>query len=155
MAGTPALYAAAAPYNAAMGLASRITVLTAACAVLTLAGCSSSWNMAPGWPPLDVSGIYHSSAAVGSLGVLSLELERVEQSRVFNAKLSSTDNPDLGETKGVGTLGDVHLILNFGRGSKDDYYFEGVVATTGSTVESINGEFIFPDQAEPLPVVFQ
>lgn len=91
---------------------------------------------------------------MGSLGTLALELERVEDSRVFNATLSSRDDADAGESIGVGTLGNEHLILNFDRGLLSDYYFEGDVALEGTAVARLEGQFIFPDQPEPLPVVF-
>jgi len=62
--------------------------------------------------------------------------------------------------EGIGTLGDLHLILNFDRGESSDFYYEGMVVLTpqeakGLAIGDIDGQFVFPDQEETLPVVFR
>jgi len=131
-----------------------LPMLAAIIAACLAAGCSSDWPMALSWPPHVIAGTYWSEQAVGALGTLALSLERVEHSRVFDAVMTSRDDEELGESEGIGTLGNEHLILNFDRGKLDDYYFEGSVVRDGEIVLRIEGQFIFPDRSQTVPVVF-
>lgn len=124
-------------------------------ALLLLAGCSSSdFQIGTTVPWFDLSGRYVSSTEIGPLGVITLELGRFEDTEIFTADLSSSASEDLKPVHGAGTLGDYHLILDFDIGVRSDYYFEGQVTMAGEQVESIDGQFVFPDQEETLPASF-
>ena len=101
----------------------------------------------------EISGVYRSDGTVGPLGILTLELARVEQSRVYAARFSGEDEELFGVAEAIGTLAEDHLVLHIDRGQAYDYYFEGTVLP-GNGSPSISGEFIFPDQAENLVVSF-
>lgn len=101
----------------------------------------------------EISGSYASSSPVGVLGVLQLDLARFEQSRLYSAVVSGEDVNEFGSAEGIGTLADGHLALHFDRGLDYDYYFEGEIAVANGGY-TISGEFIFPDQADRLPVTF-
>ncbi|MCB1216198.1 hypothetical protein KDL44_02325 [bacterium] len=123
--------------------------------LLTVLSCSGGGDFVD--PRLlqatEISGTYRSDSTVGVLGVLRLELARVEQSRVYAARLSGDDPEAFGSADGIGTLADGHLVLHFDRGEEFDYFFEGdVLGAEGAS--SISGEFIFPDQSDMLPVSF-
>jgi len=123
--------------------------------LIMLAGCSSSdFQITPTIAWFDMSGRYVSTEEIGPLGVIMLELERFEDTEIFTADLTSSASEDLEPVHGAGTLGDYHLILDFDIGIRSDYYFEGVVTLTGEQVESIDGQFVFPDQEETLPATF-
>ncbi len=104
---------------------------------------------------LVVSGLYRSQEEVGALGRLTLNLLRREDTfTIYDATLSGDAGGDLGEDDGVGTLGNSHLILNFDRGTTDDYYFQGTVTMDGDLPDQMVGTFVFPDQTEQLSVTF-
>jgi hypothetical protein len=130
--------------------------LAAALALLTATGCSSG-QRAKGLGDVlyDVAGEYTSTETIGSLGHVHLHLEHVEDTQtVYRAELSSEDNPDLGVSKGVGTIGADHVILNFDRGQQTDYYFQGFVQLYNDNVVGIDGTFIEPDLNSPVAVLF-
>jgi hypothetical protein len=107
------------------------------------------------FPAHIASGNYRSLDEVGPLGHLRLNLiRRAETETVYDATLSGEASSDFGESEGVGTLGNEHLILNFDRGLESDFYFQGNIVLSGEAVNSINGTFVFPDQAEQLAVEF-
>jgi hypothetical protein len=122
--------------------------------LLLLAGCTSSTDLTL-TAPLDIDGVYASTAEVGALGEVELTLrKRVNSTRGFNATLHSA-NAAIEDSSGRGTLGNLHLILNFEIGQTDDYYFQGdIVLDGGGAVTGITGTFIFPGQPEQLPVEF-
>jgi hypothetical protein len=133
----------------------RIAPLLALAALLTsLAGCSSSADLAL-TDPLPIDGVYRSNGNVGELGRLDLTVrKRVGGIRVFNAELTS-DDLEIEASTGRGTLGNLHLVLNFDIGAVDDFYFEGQVQQdSGGAVTGLVGNFIFPNQSEQLPVQF-
>jgi hypothetical protein len=131
------------------------TALCAALALAALSGCGDRIAVDPRTlPTSEVSGEWDSALEVGSLGKLHLELSREGESRVYDAVLTSAVLPGLGESDGIGTLADGHLILDFGTGQTDEYYFEGHVVTSGNTITSIDGQLVFPDQTDTLPVSF-
>ncbi|MCH7472178.1 hypothetical protein IIA79_04420 [bacterium] len=129
-----------------------------ACAVLAglAAACSPQFDIGVDFPPHELSGTYLSDEQVGVLGILLLELERVPGStRVYKATLAGLNGGELGGSEGIGTLGNEHLILNFNPGSDLDYYLELTVELDGSSISTMSGTFIFPDQKEPLEVTFR
>lgn len=126
----------------------------AACLLWLAAGCSSDWEPAPVIPWYDLSGRYVSSAEVGGLGDLTIVIERLEDSQVFAIELTGTELTELEPVDGLGTLGDNHVIMDFDIGQDSDYYFEGTVTRVGEVIDSISGQFIWPDQAETLLVTF-
>ena len=73
---------------------------------------------------------------------------------MFAIELTGTGLAELEPVEGVSTLGDNHVIMDFELGSDSDYYFEGTVTRVGEVIESISGQFIWPDQAETLLVTF-
>jgi len=105
-------------------------------------------------PWFDLTGRYASTTEIGALGILTLELERYEDTAYFSAALSGSAAAELEPVHGAGTLGDYHLILDFDIGVRSDYYFEGDVTVTEGRVESIDGQFVFPDQEEMLAATF-
>jgi hypothetical protein len=118
-------------------------------------GCSGSLETDPrALLTSEVSGVWVSVAPVGGLGTLSLTLDRFEDSRTYDALLSSQTGPGLGASEGFGTLADRHLVLDFGTGRDDEYYYEAQVVESGGSITGIEGQFIFPDQAEALAVNF-
>ena len=136
---------------------SRLTAGAIGClfALLATAGCGTSLGVDPrDLPTSEVSGEWESTSTVGALGSLHLELTREDQTRVYDAVLTSTAQPGLGESDGFGTLADGHLILDFGSGATDEYYFEGQIGLTGSVITSIDGQLVFPNQNPSLPVSF-
>ena len=86
--------------------------------------------------------------------MLQLSLVRSENTRVYSALLSGENAELFGTAEGIGTLADDHLVLNFDRGLKTDFYFEGKVQLESGLVRALAGEFIFPDQTEQLAVEF-
>ena len=92
---------------------------------------------------------------LANLGIVTLEINIVEELGTFKAWVTATETEGISE--GIGTVGDNHLILNFDRGLNSDFYFEGTFETLalGNIVTRIDGRFIFPDRADPLPVVFE
>lgn len=119
-----------------------------------LAGCGGTLATDPrNLPTSEVSGLWESDAAVGDLGQLELRLTRVEDTRVYEAELGSASGPGLGASEGYGTLAGGHLILDFGAGRPDEYYYEARVAGSGSGA-SLTGQFVFPGQTETLAVNF-
>lgn len=125
--------------------------------LLLLAGCgSSSFNINIETPPLNAEGQYTSADTGGPLGRLSLELSLRENAvRTYDATLTSLDDPQFGESEGVGTVGNQHIILNFDPGANVDYYFEGTfVLDNDGLVSGIEGSFIWPDQDERLSASF-
>jgi hypothetical protein len=138
-----------------MRTAASFLALVAACLLAVLAGCGNSVAVDPRTlPAAEISGQWDSALNVGTLGKLHLELTRREQSRVYDAELTSQNLPGLGESLGVGTLADQHLILDFGPGETDEYYFEGNLVTSGTTITGLDGQLVFPDQQETLAVSF-
>lgn len=129
-----------------------LALAQAACAI---AGCTSSTYQAGLTEPwLDMSGRYVSTAEIGNLGIVMLELERYEDTEVFSASMTGSAVPELEPGRGAGTIGDLHLILDFNIGFSSDYYFEGLVTQTNGVVESFSGQFLFPDEQDVLPVTF-
>lgn len=121
------------------------------------AGCTSGSDYRIGIdsPALYAGGEYVSGDTGGSLGHLTLTLVlREGAQRTYDANLTSQDKPDFGESVGVGTVGNEHIILNFDRGKDTDYYFEGQLVLTGVSVTGISGQFVFPDLEETLPAEF-
>jgi hypothetical protein len=92
---------------------------------------------------------------VGDLGQLQLVIrKRLKAVRVYNAELTS-DQLEVEQSDGVGTLGNAHLVVNFDIGASDDFYFQGDIQQDESgAVTGLSGTFIFPGQEEQLPVVF-
>ena len=130
-------------------------ILAGAVGMLWLvAGCSSDWEPGPVIEWYDISGRYVSEAEVGGLGTLTIVVELVEDTHVFAIELTGTGLAELEPVEGVSTLGDNHVIMDFELGSDSDYYFEGTVTRVGEVIESISGQFIWPDQAETLLVTF-
>jgi hypothetical protein len=122
---------------------------------LAAAGCSSASSSAGLTEPwFDMTGRYVSTTELGDLGIVTLDLERYEDTEIFSAYLTGSAVPDLEPGRGAGTLGDSHLIIDFDIGIRSDYYFEGMVAHTDGVVESISGQFIFPDETGVMPVTF-
>ena len=130
----------------------RIALLLGIC--IALASCTSSADLTLD-TPLPIDGLYRSVSNVGELGRLDMVVRKRENSiRVFEAELSS-DQLEVDNSIGRGTLGNLHLVLNFDIGATDDFYFEGNVQQDGSgEVTGISGNFIFPAQEEQLPVEF-
>lgn len=123
--------------------------------ILLTGGCSSSdFTVGTQLPWVDISGMYVSDEAVGALGYLNLELERFEDTEYFTAIMTGSKLGDETGSTGAGTLGDLHLIIDFDIGMATDYYFEGMVELSGDAAVSISGQFVFPDQQEMLPAVF-
>lgn len=144
-----------APYNQAMspnkGCLSTLAILV----MLLLFGCGGTSDFIDPrvLPSREISGRYRSDSIVGALGRIQLDLARVEESRVYAARIMGEDPEQFGSADGIGTLADNHMVMHFDRGEAYDYYFEGtVLGVDGAT--SISGEFIFPDQKENLPVSF-
>ena len=132
-----------------------IGALLAAAALALAGGCSSSdFTVGTQLPWVDLSGVYVSDEAVGALGFLSLSLERFEDTEYFTAIMTGSQLGDENGSGGAGTLGDLHLIIDFDIGFATDYYFEGMVEISGDRVVAIDGQFVFPDQQEMLPAVF-
>lgn len=130
-------------------------MLAAGLLLAGVSGCGNAVTVDPRTlPAAEISGEWDSALDVGALGKLHLELTRREQTRIYDATLNGSAAPGLGESEGVGTLADGHLILDFGPGETDEYYFEGDLSTSGSTVTGIDGQLVFPDQAQTLPVSF-
>jgi hypothetical protein len=120
-----------------------------------VASCSGSGVVDPRTlPTIPASGIWTSTAAVGELGNLRLELDQREDSRVFDAVLSFPDRATLGDSNGFGTLADAHLILDFDAGDRSEFFFEGAVAGSGAAGSTITGQLVFPDQQATLAVTF-
>ncbi len=92
---------------------------------------------------------------MGDLGNLELTIRKRENSlRTFEATLHS-DNLEVADSFARGTLGNLHLILNFEIGAVDDYYFQGFVQQDGGgAITGLSGSFIFPTQDEQLAVAF-
>lgn len=125
--------------------------------LLLLSGCSSSgFNIGIDAPPLNAEGFYTSADTGGPLGRLRLELTLFENAaRTYDAVLTSLDDPQFGESVGVGTVGNQHIILNFDPGDAVDYYYEGsFVLDNAGLVSGIEGSFIWPDQDERLDANF-
>jgi hypothetical protein len=132
----------------------RIGILIAVLLVLA-GGCSTSgFTIGTQLPWVDISGMYVSDEEVGALGFLSLELERFEDTEYFTAIMTGSQLGDEDGSTGAATLGDLHLIIDFNIGLASDYYFEGLVEMSGEEVVAIDGQFVFPDQQEMLPVAF-
>ena len=131
-----------------------LILLFVLCSVL-LSGCSTSesWNPTPQLPLIDVSGRYSSSDIAG-VGEVELILRYDEDGGFFRAEMSRRINGGDGESIGVGTIGDDHLILNFDRRLDTDYYFAGNVALDGAAVDTIDGNFILPTGNGSIPAVF-
>lgn len=124
-------------------------------AVVALASsCSSSFTVGVTEPFIDLSGIYRTASAVGSMGELQLRLERIEDTTWFDALVESDLGSEINTSIGFLTLGDRHVVINFDRGLLSDYYFEGTVVMDGSEVDSLEGQFVFPDMEETLAVTF-
>lgn len=136
-------------------IANAALILVLGIAALGLTSCASSTYRAGLTEPwLDMTGRYVSTAEIGELGIVMLELERFEDTEIFSASMTGSAVPDLEPGRGAGTIGDFHLILDFNIGFSSDYYFEGDVSLSSGSVESIAGQFIFPDSVETLPVTF-
>jgi len=131
------------------------TVLALGLLLAALCGCSSSdFQITPAVPWFDLSGRYASTDEIGALGILTLELEQFEDTVYFSATLTGSAVTEMAEVHGAATLGDYHVIVDFDIGVRSDYYFEGDVTVTEGRVESIDGQFVFPDQEETLPTTF-
>ena len=87
-------------------------------------------------------------------GAGRLQLAQRPGTRIYDARLTSLNSNDLGRSDGIGTLGNLHLILDFDRGTTADFYFEGNVQASGDVITGIAGQFVFADQRETLPVSF-
>lgn len=125
--------------------------------LLLLAGCTgSNFIIDITTPPLNAEGHYTSTDTGGRLGHLSLDLTLREGAiRTYDAVLGSLDDPQFGQSEGVGTVGNQHIILNFDPGSNVDYYFEGTFTLDNAgLVSGIEGSFIWPDQQERLDASF-
>lgn len=85
---------------------------------------------------------------------MQLRLVRLENTRVYRAVLSGANPQEFGTVEGIGTLADDHLVLNFDRGLKSEFYFEADVTPTAPGEATLTGDFIFPDQREQLQVEF-
>jgi hypothetical protein len=133
-----------------------LTLLCAVLFTLPLSGCGGQdFRVDIDTPPHNAEGVYTSGDTGGPLGRLRLELTLRENAlRTYDATLSSLDDPRFGESTGVGTVGNEHIILNFDPGDPTDYYFEGALALTGGAVSGIEGRFVWPDQTENLSAVF-
>lgn len=132
----------------------RIGILIGALLAL-VGGCSSSdFTVGTQLPWVDLTGMYVSDEAVGALGFINLSLERFEDTEYFTAIMTGSQLGDEQGSGGAGTLGDLHLIIDFDIGLATDYYFEGMVEMAGDQVVAIDGQFVFPDQQEMLPAVF-
>lgn len=121
--------------------------------LLAIVGCRSGSAPLQTQAFLDLSGRYHSTEPVGTLGILTLEINIIPGKQRFKAWLAGPGE-DTGVSEGIGTVGDGHVILNFDRGLNSDFYFEGLVDWGGEFANAIIGNFIFPDRTEPLPVSF-
>lgn len=133
----------------------RTVLLLALLACAALSACSGQRTPELQSPVLVVSGLFISQEEVGPLGRLTLNLLRREDTfTIYDATLSGEEGGELGEDDGVGTLGNSHLILNFDRGTTDDYYFQGQVSMDGELPDQLVGTFVFPDQTEQLSVTF-
>ncbi|MCC7477568.1 hypothetical protein IT575_03835 [bacterium] len=133
----------------------RTVLLLALLACAGLSACSGQRTPELQSPVLVVSGLFVSQEEVGPLGRLTLNLLRREDTfTIYDATLSGEEGGELGEDDGVGTLGNSHLILNFDRGTTDDYYFQGQVSMDGDLPDTLVGTFVFPDQTEQLSVTF-
>lgn len=121
---------------------------------VALASCTSSADLTL-TEPLPIDGLYRSTSNVGDLGRLDLVIrKRLKAIRVFNALLTS-DQLEVEQSEGRGTLGNEHLVLNFDIGAANDFYFQGdVQQDQAGTVTGLIGTFIFPGQEEQLPVEF-
>ena len=121
-------------------------------AILALANsCTSGFRTVPQILFDDITGIYRTVGEAGVLGDITIEIQLAENARtVYEARLTNSG----GVAEGLGTLADDHLILNFDRGTTDDYYFEGLVVTSGTVVTGIQGSFIFPDHTGTIPATF-
>jgi hypothetical protein len=117
-------------------------------ALLLLAGCGggAAWDTEVLPWIHDVEGTYQARTVVGDWGVVVLQLERQERSRVYKATLANPHLDFFRTRKGIGTLANDHLILNFDTGYTDDFYFEGDVVQQDDIVQGLAGQFIFPDQ---------
>jgi hypothetical protein len=133
----------------------RIFVSLMLISALALSGCTSStaWNPGPVLPLLDVSGRY-SSSNISGVGVVELILRYDEDGGFFRAEMSERINGGEGESVGVGTIGDSHLIINFDRRLPTDFYFAGNVTVDSDSVDTLDGNFILPSGNGSLPVVF-
>jgi hypothetical protein len=152
----------ATAYNSSMGQGGKVAAVLLSLALIALsAGCQGSeFVVGPVMDVIDLTGRYTSTEEIGALGLLILDIERVEETRVFRAQVSGALVGEVEPSNGIGTLGDLHLILNFDRGESSDFYYEGMVVLTpqeaeGLAIGNIAGQFVFPGQAETLPVVFR
>lgn len=132
-----------------------LTALSIALVLAAGAGCSSSdFTVGTTLPLKDLTGHYVSTTGAGTLGTLELALALAEDTDYFKAWISSSVSEGLAPSEGIASLGDNHLVINFDRGLLSDYYFEGMLELDGEAVQSITGQFVFPDMTEKLPVVF-
>jgi len=152
----------ATAYNLGMEQGGKVAAVLLSLVLITMhAGCQgSSFVVGPTMEVIDLTGRYTSTEEIGVLGLLTMDIERMEETRVFRAQVSGALVGEVEPSNGIGTLGDLHLILNFDRGELSDFYYEGMVVLTpqeaeGLAIGDINGQFVFPDQAETLPVVFR
>ena len=129
-------------------------LLAALAVALAAAGCSSDHTVGTDGLYYDLSGTYRSESEVPSLGNLELELALIEGTTWFDAVINTDLADSVEGSEGIATQGNLHLVINFDRGLLSDYYFEGVVTMTDDAIESLTGQFVFPDQAETMAVTF-
>jgi len=126
------------------------------CLLLVAAvSCSSDFVVGVADPPLELSGFYAASEVIGELGLVVMELQRVEDTSIYRVGMIDCREEDPEVIGGAGTVGDKHLILNFNPGSDPDFYFEGAVILNAGLLAGLEGQFVFPDRAETLRASFQ
>jgi hypothetical protein len=132
----------------------RSVLLAALGAALMGCGGGNSWD--PEVLPWihDIQGTYQAREIVGEWGRVALQLERINHSRAYDATLANPQFEMFRTRAGIGTLANDHVILNFDTGLDSDFYFEGDVVIEGDLVRGLSGQFVFPDQEQTLPVVF-
>ena len=119
---------------------------------VALAGCGGGGD---DWDPTvlpwihEIAGTYQADDVVGDWGRVALQLERVSRTRVYDAVLVNPLFDFFRTREGQGTLANDHVIINFDQGLDSDFYFEGDVIIENDMVVGINGQFIFPDRAQP------
>jgi hypothetical protein len=129
-------------------------IMLTACLVPVFASCGGEENLPP-TAAFNLNGQYQSTAAVGDLGVLTLFVLERETAGIYDTVLRSNVSPAIEDIEGVATIGGTHLIINFDRGSQNDFYFEGEVTAASGSAQSINGQFIFPDSEPRLSATFE
>lgn len=129
-------------------------IILAACLLPLLTTCDGEENLPP-TAAFNLNGQYRSSTAVGDLGVLTLFVLERETAGIYDTVLRSNVSPAVEDIEGVATIGGTHLIINFERGSHNDFYFEGEVSAASGSAQSISGQFIFPDEEPRLAAVFE